>query len=56
LKKRVKKLALHRETLVQLAQNDLGYVAGGVTNPPDCEFSNRNTCATCNLTCTTNLC
>jgi len=56
LKKKIRKLALHRETLVRLAQDDLGPVAGGTTNPPNCDFSNRRTCATCEMTCTTNYC
>jgi hypothetical protein len=59
LKKRIKKLALHRETLLRLTQNDLEYVGGGagITNPPNCDFSNRKTCATCDMaTCTTNNC
>ncbi|MEA2695192.1 MAG: hypothetical protein QOJ16_4579 [Acidobacteriota bacterium] len=56
MKKRIKKLALHRETLLRLTQNDLEHVAGGTTNPPDCDFSNRRTCQTCEMTCTTNYC
>jgi len=56
LKKKILKLALHKETLVQLAQNDLEPVAGGLTIPPRCLYSNRNTCQTCANTCTTNYC
>ena len=59
LKKKINKLALHRETLARLTQNDLEHVAGGagITNPPNCDFSNRQTCATCDrYTCTTNYC
>ncbi len=57
--KKPKKLQLNRETLTQLDQLDLQRVAGGATAtcPDVCYFSNgRNTCTTCNLTCTTNLC
>jgi hypothetical protein len=61
LRKRVRKLALHRETLVDLDRQDLRILAGGVTRtcPRVCEFSNNglHSCATCNnQTCTTNLC
>ena len=53
-KRELKKLALHRETLAELDRLDLVHVDGGVTLR--CEFSGRNTCATCSPTCTTNLC
>jgi len=57
MKRTVKKLVLSRETLRELDYGSLGPVAGGAyTVPPDCDFSNRNTCTTCNLTCTTNFC
>ncbi len=57
MKKRLKKLTLSRETLAELDRQNLWPAVGGVTNPPDCDFSNRNTCATCdNVTCTTNFC
>lgn len=66
MKKKLKKLALHRETLAELDRSDdLQGVAGGATMntcpsytcyPANCDFSGRNTCATCQLTCTTNLC
>ncbi len=69
MKKRTKKLALNRETLVHL-ENDLGQIVGGLTAvtecgtrtcmPPHsgCEYSGagRQTCLTCQRTCTTNLC
>ena len=67
MKKRTKKLALNRETLTRL-EHDLGHVAGGATAVADCgtrtcmpphsgcEFSGRQTCFTCQATCTTNLC
>jgi hypothetical protein len=48
---------LNRETLVDLDSGDLSPVAGGTkTVPPCCDFSNRNTCTTCQLTCTSNTC
>jgi hypothetical protein len=65
MKKRSKKLALHRETLAELDRLNLKEAAGGATlntcpsytcYPVNCDFSNRNTCTTCQLTCTTNLC
>ena len=59
LKKTPKKLVLCRETLLDLDRFELR-VAGGATafctNPPGCDFSGRNTCTTCQLTCTTNRC
>lgn len=58
LKKNVKKLVLHRETLLELDR--LGsWVAGGATQtcrPDFCDFSGRATCTTCQMTCTTNYC
>jgi hypothetical protein len=54
MKKTAKKLSLHRETLAQLGQDDLQQAAGGVT--VRCEYSGYQTCATCQLTCTTNKC
>ncbi|HZF08914.1 MAG TPA: hypothetical protein VFE33_09010 [Thermoanaerobaculia bacterium] len=58
-KKKVRKLSLHRETLVELDRFDS--VVGGATLtctgcPNVCEWSGRATCNTCQLTCTTNLC
>jgi hypothetical protein len=55
-KKFTKKLALHRETLVNLDKNALSRAAGGYTLR--CQFSDgQATCATCdNYTCTTNFC
>lgn len=58
-KKIVSKLALNRETLVELDRADIWQAAGGATltcRPAVCDFSNRNTCGTCQLTCTSNLC
>jgi hypothetical protein len=55
----LKKLVLNRETLVELDRMDLPYAAGGATQtcrPDFCDFSGRNTCTTCQLTCTTNYC
>jgi hypothetical protein len=59
VKKTPKKLVLHRETLREL--DGLGHVVGAAATktcqPLNCDFSNgRNTCTTCQLTCTTNLC
>lgn len=58
-KKLSKKLILNRETLVELDGAALWKAAGGATQtcrPNVCDFSGRNTCTTCQLTCTTNLC
>lgn len=55
----MKKLVLCRETLRELDRLDLPQAAGGATvtcRPAVCDFSGRNTCTTCQLTCTTNLC
>lgn len=61
LKKNLKKLTLHRETLLELDR--LGsWVVGGAASqtcyPDVCDFSARNraTCTTCQMTCTTNYC
>ncbi|MFY9824419.1 MAG: hypothetical protein WAM82_23790 [Thermoanaerobaculia bacterium] len=56
MKKTLKRLALSRETLVALDHFDFPVVGAARTVPPVCDFSNRNTCTTCQLTCTTNLC
>lgn len=66
MKKTLKKLTLHRETLIELDRPDLGWVAGGATfqytcpsftcYPDNCDFSRRATCTTCAMTCTTNYC
>jgi hypothetical protein len=63
MKKNLKKLALHRETLAELDRPSLGGAAGPQPTyaftcfPYGCEYSRvQQTCATCNLTCTTNLC
>jgi hypothetical protein len=60
LKKLPKKLVLSRETLVDLDRMDLPHALGGAVSktcrPNICDFSGRNTCTTCQLTCTTNLC
>ena len=59
MKKTMKKLVLCRETLRELDRLDLPQAAGGATvtcRPAICDFSGRNTCTTCQLTCTTNLC
>jgi hypothetical protein len=53
-KRNQKKLALHRETLAQLEQPDLQQVAGALTRV-GC-FSGYQTCASCEVTCTTNRC
>jgi hypothetical protein len=67
MKKKTKKLALNRDTLLSLDQN-LWQVAGGTTQvdvcgtrscaPPysHCEYSGQRTCNTCAGSCTTNLC
>lgn len=60
MKRTVKKLALHRETLLELDRLHLAAVAGAATmtcQPDFCDFSNgRRTCTTCQMTCTTNYC
>jgi len=68
MKKQAKKMKLAKETLTRLEQN-LGYVAGGITAqidcgtqtcaPPDssCVWSNgQETCVSFAETCTTNYC
>ena len=55
-KKAPKKLTLHRETLTQLDLENEN-VAGGVTATcGGCQFSGRQTCGTCVVTCTSNFC
>jgi hypothetical protein len=60
MKKKVKKLALSRETLADLDKLDLRQAAGGAITqtcrPVPCEWSGQRTCTTCQLTCTTNYC
>jgi hypothetical protein len=67
MKKHLKRLVLHRETLLELDRLDTRLAAGGVTVytgcdsfcPAACEQSNHpyiNTCYTCADSCTTNLC
>jgi hypothetical protein len=60
LKKLPKKLVLSRETLVDLDRMELPRALGGAVSqtcrPNFCDFSGRNTCTTCQLTCTTNFC
>ena len=69
MKKRTKKLVLNRETLAGLDRSDLQGAAGGVSyvgcytyqayscQPNRCPYSEgRNTCFTCEGTCTTNYC
>jgi hypothetical protein len=59
-----KKLVLNRETLAGLDPSRYGQVAGGTgytcpsfTCQPPCQFSDgRDTCFTCEATCTTNYC
>lgn len=57
MKKKInRKLALHRETLVNLEKDELSRAAGGYT--ARCVYSDgQATCTTCdNYTCTTNFC
>lgn len=68
MKKTHKRLTLNRETLVALDRSELRPVNGAsdaysdcytcpsFTCKPPCDFSNRNTCTTCQMTCTTNYC
>jgi hypothetical protein len=67
MKKHLKRLVLHRETLLELDRSDTRLAAGGLTVftgcysfcPDNCDYSNDpyiNTCYTCGGTCTTNLC
>ena len=54
--KKIKKLTLNRETLLELDWPDLGLAVGGVTLKA-CTFSGGiATCATCGGACQTNLC
>jgi hypothetical protein len=59
MKKTAKKMVLNRETLVRLEQS-LDQVAGGFdTNEYSfcrCPDTGRDTCMTCEATCTTNFC
>jgi hypothetical protein len=63
-KNRLKKLALHRETLTDLDHSGLKEVGGGTgytcpsftCYPGRCQYSGQNTCFTCEMTCTTNYC
>jgi hypothetical protein len=68
MRKTRKRLTLNRETLVELDRSEL-QPANGATGPystcygcasftcmPRCQDSNRNTCTTCQMTCTTNFC
>ena len=59
-KKTVKKLALAKETLVDL-ESGVGHIAGGGISgtgcgEPACPWSGYRTCNTCGATCGTNLC
>ena len=65
MKKKMRKLALNRETLAELDRLNLQEAVGGATQytcpsftcyPDNCEFSRRATCTTCQMTCTTNYC
>jgi hypothetical protein len=65
MKKKMKKLVLAKETLVDL-EGSLGPVVGGSTLPgcisgtgcnnTACPYSGYRTCNTCGATCGTNLC
>lgn len=59
-KKMLRRLVISRETLLELERQDAKRAAGGgVTTPPDCQFSkfNQATCFTqYGDTCRTNLC
>jgi hypothetical protein len=68
VRKTRKRLTLNRETLVELDRTELrpangatGVASGcygcpSATCMPPCEYSHRNTCTTCQATCTTNFC
>lgn len=66
MKKQIKKLALHRETLADLDRLSLRLADGGTgvsahscymtCGSCDCTYSDRGTCGTCEGTCTTNYC
>jgi len=57
MKKGIKKLRLHRETLLSLTEGNLGKAVGGVTADPsacgtNCQICNRtDTCTHCSNTC-----
>jgi hypothetical protein len=61
-KRKLKRLVLHRETLVELDRLELRQVGGAWYTdvyhscPEACQWSGRRTCTTCELTCTTNFC
>ena len=66
MKKKSRKLALHRETIVALDQHSVSLAEGG-TNPSagysycyacsaGCPYSGYGTCNTCEGVCTTNYC
>jgi natural product precursor len=54
VKKKIKKLTLNRETLLELDRPELRQAVGGYTL--HCQYSGYNTCNTCEATCTTNFC
>jgi hypothetical protein len=54
MKKSIKKLTLHRETLCNLS--DLGSVAGGATGKTDCATYCVTNCPACNFTPGSNCC
>lgn len=60
MKKNIKKLALHRDTLADLDRLSLRLADGGTADSGYmtcyCQYSNRRTCGTCEMTCTTNYC
>ncbi len=66
MRKRMRKLALHRETLADLDRSSLKEAVGAATTfatcpsytcyPGNCDFTGRATCTSCQFTCTTNLC
>lgn len=57
MKKRAKRLTLNRETVLGL---ELQRTSGGgpvrTGYPFPCPYSGQNTCATCEMTCTSNYC
>jgi hypothetical protein len=55
MKKKPKKLELHRETLAALDQRELTRADGGAYTDYGC-FSGYQTCGSCQNTCTTNRC
>jgi hypothetical protein len=65
MKKKSKKLALHRETIAALDQHSLGLAEGGTNSAGHsycyacsvgCPYSGYGTCNTCEGVCTTNYC